>query len=138
MSDLKEIAHRYARALEQNDTSSLEEWVHPDIIQHNEFIPQGIAGVKHVLESWGSAFSDRKVTVDDVIVGGDRLVGRYTFEGTHDGSFLGVKPTGNRIKTTSIEIWRVEDGRLVEHWNEISSAELFDQIGGRPGGPPKD
>src|SRR4029077_12573330 len=74
---------------------------------------------------------DLKVFAEDVFVSADgtRVVGRYRYEGTHTGNFLGYPATGNAFAMRSIDIWRVEDGRFVEHWDELNTLDIFTQIG---------
>jgi predicted ester cyclase len=74
---------------------------------------------------------DLKVSAEDVFVSADgsRLVGRYRYEGTHTGNFLGYPATGKAFAMRSIDIWRVEDGRFVEHWDELNTLDIFTQIG---------
>jgi predicted ester cyclase len=67
--------------------------------------------------------------MDDLVVAGDRVVGRFTYRGTHGGSLYGIPPTGNPIEMRSIDIWRIENGEFVEHWDELNYLELFQQIG---------
>jgi predicted SnoaL-like aldol condensation-catalyzing enzyme len=45
---------------------------------------------------------------------------------------MGIPASGRRFEMRSIDIWIVEDGKLVEHWDEINTAELFQQLGGFP------
>jgi predicted ester cyclase len=67
--------------------------------------------------------------MDDLVVAGDRVVGRFTYRGTHAGPFFGMPPTGNAIEMRSIDIWRTENGEFVEHWDELNLLELFHQLG---------
>ena len=60
---------------------------------------------------------------------GDRVVGRYTYTATHAGLFLGIPPTGNWIAMRSIDIWRVHDGKFIEHWDELNLLGVFQQLG---------
>jgi predicted ester cyclase len=60
------------------------------------------------------------------------VVGRYRYEGTHTGNFLGYPATGNSFTMRSIDIWRVEDGRFVEHWDELNTLDIFTQVGAVP------
>ena len=80
---------------------------------------------------------DVKVIVEDVFVSADgsRVVGSYRYEGTHTGNFLGYSATGNPFAMRSIDIWRVENGRFVEHWDELNTLDVFIQIGAVP--PPR-
>ena len=59
-------------------------------------------------------------------------MGRYTYRGRHTGTFIGVPPSGAQIEMHSIDIWRVREGRLQEHWDELNSLEFFQQIGAIP------
>ena len=79
-----------------------------------------------------SAFEDFRVEVDDVIEDGQTAVGRYTYRGRHTGTFMGIPPSGAQIEMRSIDIWRIREGRLYEHWDELNSLEFFQQIGAIP------
>ena len=71
---------------------------------------------------------------DDVFVSADgtRVVGRYRYEGTHTGNFLVYPATGNAFAMRSIDIWRVENGRFVEHRDELNTLDIFSQVGAVP------
>ncbi len=132
------LAHRFATALERHETDTLHEWIASDYVQHNPYVPQGIDGVRSFFDAWHDAFADTAVTVEDVVVSGDRLVGRFTYRARHTGTFMGIPASGAEIVMRSIDIWRVVDGKLVEHWDEINTAELFAQLGGMPSAPTVD
>jgi predicted ester cyclase len=68
---------------------------------------------------------DTRVTVEDVIIAGESVVGRYNYRGRHAGTLLGVPPSGAEVTMRSIDIWRVRDGLFVEHWDELSTLEVF-------------
>jgi predicted ester cyclase len=72
------------------------------------------------------------VEVDDVLEAGGSVVGRYTYRGRHSGEFLGIPPSDAEIEMHSIDIWRVSDGQLVEHWDELNTLEIFQQMGAIP------
>lgn len=99
--------------------------------------PPNREGLKNRLDRMLAAFPDIHVAVDDVLVEGDKLGVRLTVTGTHEGPFMGVAPTGEKVAFRVCSILRVEDGRIVEQWD---SADLFTamvQIGGieLPGPP---
>jgi hypothetical protein len=61
-------------------------------------------------------WNERKLEVaDEIIAEGDRVVLRCTLTGTHEGPFMGIPPTGKRIEVTEIHIYRLKDGKAVEH-----------------------
>ena len=92
----------------------------------------GKDGSVAVFAAFLDAFEGFRVDTDDVLEAGDSLVGRYTYRGRHTGEFLGIPPSGAEVEMHSIDIWRVSDGQLVEHWDELNTLEFFQQIGAVP------
>ena len=70
--------------------------------------------------------------VEDLIAEGDRVVGRITANGTHEGELLGIPRTGKQIRMTGMTIWRIADGKIVEHWSEMNVLGLLQQLGVSP------
>lgn len=96
-----------------------EELNSPDLIEHQDFGPNhapGPEGVKAVITSLRSAFSDFHLEIEDLTVDGDKVWLRMTGSGTNDGSFMGHPPTGRRMRTDVFDVVRVEHGKIVEHW----------------------
>jgi steroid delta-isomerase-like uncharacterized protein len=75
-----------------------------------------------------AAFADRSVSVDDLVVEGDRIAWRWTLTGTHTGPFLDIPPTGKRITLRGVNFQRVRDGAVVEHWTLADIAGLVRQL----------
>lgn len=100
-----------------------------DYIQNNPLVGQGRQGLLDFLPGLGLAFSDLNITLDDVMAETDRVSLRWTISGTHTGPFLGYEPTGNNFSFSIIDIWVVEDGVFVEHWDEIGWLFFLLQIG---------
>jgi predicted ester cyclase len=69
------------------------------------------------------------VTLEDEIAEGDKVITRGYFSGTHQGEFQGIPPTGKQIKVSYIDIWRVENGKLVENWIQMDMVGLLQQLG---------
>ena len=65
----------------------------------------------------------------EIIDGNDKVVARATGQGTHLGEYMGIPPTGKRIKVSWIAIYRVADGKLAEHWQQIDELGLRQQLG---------
>ena len=68
--------------------------------------------------------------MDDVLVDGDRVAGRFTYQATFQGSFMGIPPTGRRVVMHSMDIWRLVDGMAVEHWDLLDTDKFFAQLNG--------
>ena len=71
-------------------------------------------------------------TVEDVVAEGDRVVVRWTNSARHVGDFLGIPPTGRSCAIAGIDIYRLEDGRLAEHWHVIDQLTMLQQLGLMP------
>lgn len=132
MSNPEDLARRFADIMNSHDARRFEELVPEDYINHNPFVAPGRAGLIAFMSQWFEAIPDTQVTVEDVLVSGDSVVGRYTYRGRHSGTFMGVPASGAEVAMRSIDIWRVRDGLLVEHWDELNSLEVFQQIGAIP------
>ncbi|HEX4197837.1 MAG TPA: ester cyclase [Caulobacteraceae bacterium] len=129
--DPVELGYLFAEIVSGHDVSRFEEIVAPSYVNHNAFAEPGPEGVKKTFDAIFAGVPDLKVSAEDVFVSADgsRLVGRYLYDGTHTGNFLGYPATGNAFAMRSIDIWRVEDGRFVEHWDELNTLDIFTQIG---------
>jgi predicted ester cyclase len=80
----------------------------------------------------GQTMRDVKVTMEDLVISGDRVVGRFTYRGTHTGDLVGIPASGKPVEMRSIDIWRVQNGMFAEHWDEINAMQMFQQIGALP------
>lgn len=123
------LAASFAESLNSGDVESFDAYIAEDYVQHNPFVAPGRAGVKAFFAAFLAAFPDLRVTVEDARVDGDTVIGRYTYRGTHTGTFLGIAATGKAITMRSIDIWRVRDGLFIEHWDELNTLEVFQQLG---------
>lgn len=80
--------------------------------------PVGPQGVKDYFMSIHTGFPDMHVVVDALIAEGDQVAVRTTWRGTHLGEYEGVAATGEQVMRTLIQIFRIEDDKIVEEWNE--------------------
>ena len=76
----------------------------------------GPEGIVQVVRRYREAIPDLRVTVEDVLESGDRVVTRETWRGTHVGAIAGIPPTGERFEATRMHIFRMVDGRVEEEW----------------------
>jgi predicted ester cyclase len=110
------LFERYVAAVNDNDDALRRQVFAEPYIQHG-----GIKGLRNI-------FPDLHLTVEDRIFGGDKIVARNTWTGTHRGAFLGIEPTGRQVTINTIDIWRVEGDKLAEHWDVIDIAGLQKQL----------
>ena len=133
-TDQVKLGHLFAEIVSGHDLARFDEIVAPDYVNHNPFAAPGLEGVKKTFGAIIAGVPDLKVFAEDVFVSADgtRVIGRYRYEGTHTGNFLGYPATGNAFAMRSIDIWRIEGGRFVEHWDELNTLDIFSQVGAVP------
>lgn len=91
--------------------------------------------LKEFISEFQTAFPDFEVTVKDEIAEDDKVVQRRKFTGTHEGEIMGIEPTGEKIKSEAIVIFRLEDGKVVESWEQADMMGVMEQLGLFPPGP---
>ena len=63
---------------------------------------------------------------------GDRVTTYKTYHGTHRGKFLSVAPTGRKIQFETVDVMRVRNGKITEHWGVANLFSLMQQLGAWP------
>lgn len=125
----KQLAQRFLDAFEAGDTQVLGEFVKPDYIQHSKGAPQGLAGVQMFMGMMRGAFPDAHLEIHHIIAENDHVVAHWTMTGTQQAPFLNVPATNRPIKIEGMDIWRVQDGMLAEHWDSYDQLGMMQQLG---------
>jgi steroid delta-isomerase-like uncharacterized protein len=130
----KGLARRFYEIFNSGNFQELDKIMPANAVDHNPFPGQapGLEGVKQALELFRHGFPDIKVTPEDIIAVGDKVVVRSVARGTNTGSFMGMPPTGKGIEIAAIDIYRVTDGKLAEAWHVEELLQLMMQIGAVP------
>jgi steroid delta-isomerase-like uncharacterized protein len=107
-----------------------------DIIDHEEGLPgqpPGREGVKFFVNAFREAFPDiRPKAIGPTLADGDLEAAHVVLTGTHKGELMGVAATGKTVEFGSIDIIRVEDGKVAEHWGVTDAMTLMQQVGALP------
>ena len=127
----KALIRRYFEAIDTKNVDIVDEFVAPNFVAHSPFpgTSPDRDGAKQAFNIFLTATPDGYHTVDDLIAEGDKVLARITGYGTHTGELLGIPPTGKQIMATGIAIWRIADGKIVEHWSEVDTLGLLQQLG---------
>ena len=115
----KAIVGRVYEIISTGDFDRAEEIVDasaPD----NELLPDDppdklIESFKETFSEAREAFPDMRVTVEEVITEGNTVAARVTMRGTHLGEFMGVAPTSKRVEVRAVDMFRIANGKIVEH-----------------------
>jgi predicted SnoaL-like aldol condensation-catalyzing enzyme len=127
----KEVVEAFCTAVFINhDLSTLDHLMRDDYIQHNPDVPQGKAGFIQFFMQTFKAIPDFKYSLKQMVADGD-LVWMYSkTTGTHTGGeWLGVQPTGNTLSFDVVDMFRLQDGKIAEHWDVADTYSLFSQLG---------
>src|SRR3954447_11527690 len=111
-----------------------EELFADDFVDHTPQPGTGMtpdkAGVRRLYSSIREAFPDFHAEIHSQLADGDRVTTYKTYHGTHEGPFLGVAPTHRRIHFETIDVMRVQNGKITDHWGVGNLLSLLQQIGG--------
>ena len=121
------VGQAYLRGVvERNgNVESVDEMVSPDFIGHLDGgKTRDIETLRHDIRMYQGGLGELHEVIEDLIAEGDKVVGRYTLYGTHTGDFLGVKPSGRKVKVSGIEIFRIVDGKIAEFWHFGETIDL--------------
>ena len=123
----KAIVRRwYEEGFTKGNLAAVDELIATDFVDHNQPAPGlagGLEGTKEVITMMRTAFPDFRITVEDMVAEGDKVVARVTARATHKGEFMGIAPTGKQAAIEVIDIVRIAGGKMVERWG------IFDQLG---------
>ena len=134
----KAIVHRIMEEIfNKGNVAAADELIASNFVDHNPVSgqPAGLEGLKQVVTMFRTAFPDLHCTVEEMIAEGDKVVARGTIRGTHKGEFMGVPPTGKRVRVTGIDIARIAGGKVVERWGNFDEMGMMQQLGVVP--PPE-
>lgn len=117
--------------LQDADESAADRYIDVDVVTHDGMPGQapGLDGVKQTFQGLRTAFPDMKVEVKDIIAEDDKVVGRFVVSGTNSGIFMGMPATNKTFTYDEIVIVRFENGKIVEHWAEMDSMGMMQQLG---------
>ena len=127
-----QLADRYVEMINKHDPDAVDLFVAEDYVNHNAFVADGREANRQFWTVFFAGLPDVRVTMEDLVVSGDRVVGRFVYRGTHTGDLMGIPATGKPVEMRSIDIWRMQDGMFVEHWDELNLLQVFQQIGALP------
>jgi predicted ester cyclase len=114
------------------DGAVVDELCSPDLVEHQFGLAGGgadaIAHVKDAMRDVHGAFPDIEFTIEDAVESGDTIWVRVRGRGTATGPFFGP-PSGRPVDFTVVDIARVVDGRIVEHWGVPDRFAVLAQTG---------
>ena len=132
----KKVVEEFIQALfTRGELEAVDAYLAPEFVDHNPTIP-GETGDRNSMRSasqiFRAAFPDWKSKVEDIIAVDDKVVERFTAQGTHQGELMHIPPTGRTVTLTGINIFRLRDGKIIERWGVLDQLALMQQLGDTP------
>ncbi len=132
IAENKELVRRYyEEVVSTGEVGEIARFISPDYVEVHENVrhPSGLEGAKEHVLGVRRTYPDLQLTVGQQIAEGDWVVSRVTMRGTHQGSWLGIEPTGKVVEMTAVNVDRVAGGRIVEHGGAANLLEPLLKIG---------
>ena len=128
------VLNYYQRVVSGGAFAEIADYIDGTYIDHNapSGSVRGPALVEMHLRAIHTTFPDFTLITHEVVAENDWVAVRVSGEGTHLGEWLGIKPSGRRIRLRGINLDRVQDGRIVEHWGEADTVGMLLQMGVDP------
>jgi predicted ester cyclase len=135
--DPLDVVRRWYQALRSADTSVIGTIIDGRFVSYGPVgtgipLSAGWDGLGDDVVSLHRAFPDLDVIVADMFAEQDKVVTRVIARGTHLGALPHIPPTGRRTAVMGHEIWRVANGRILEHWGRFEDLDLLQQLGTLP------
>jgi steroid delta-isomerase-like uncharacterized protein len=119
----------------QGRHATVDELVAEDFVAHTWPSPTGDprADLKAAIDRVAGGLADAEFTIDDMIAETDRVAVRLTTAATQLGEFMGMPASGRRYSIEEIHVFRLRDGKVVEHWHQFDQMGMMKQLGAMPG-----
>ena len=127
LEENKAIVRRFIEAYNKRNLDLFDDLLAPDYFDHTSKVdPEGL---KQLMNMAFKAFPDFHETIEDIVAEGDKVWARITFTGTHTGEFMGMAPTGRKITTEMVDIFRIVNGKLVEYRDVNNNLDYLKKLG---------
>ncbi|HET9405875.1 MAG TPA: ester cyclase [Candidatus Sulfotelmatobacter sp.] len=98
-------------------------------------VARGPEVMREHLSGWLQSFPDLRFSIEQTVVEGDRVASHLVMEGTHEGAWMGIPPTGKKVQIRMFTIHHVANGKIVEDWVLVETLGMFQQLGILPDTP---
>lgn len=129
------VAERFAATLSAGDIDGFSNLFAETYVNHQKSAaappPPGVSPKQATVAFFKArmtAMPDLKVTTEVVVADADHVAASFVYSGTHKGTYFGIAPTGRSLSFTSCDIFRVENGRIAEHWGMGDIAGVLAQL----------
>jgi predicted ester cyclase len=135
LEENKQLCRDYFDAFLRRDVEWMDRHVAPEFVRHDPGLPfevRGPEGVAQLHDALLPAFPDMELPLHDLVAEGEKVLVRLTIHATHTGPFGELEATGRRIEVPVLDLFQIQDDRLVEHWALLDNLGMMRQLGALP------
>ena len=135
LEENKQLCRDYLAAFVARDRAWMDRHIAPEFVRHDPGLPfevRGPAGVGQLTDVLLSAFPDMELAPEDFVAEDDKVLVRLTVHATHTGAFGELPATGRRVEFSVMDLLRIRDDMLVEHWALLDNLGMLRQLGALP------
>jgi steroid delta-isomerase-like uncharacterized protein len=128
----KALAKRVMEAVNKGDLDAIKELTVPEFIRYSPSTTIDIRSLEEFVEfvkMLHRGLPDINISIEESYAEGDKVISRYLMRATHQGEFQGIPATGNKLGTSGILIFRIENGKVAEIREEFDSVGFMQQLG---------
>jgi steroid delta-isomerase-like uncharacterized protein len=131
----KSIVRRAIEEPWKGDLNIVDELFAADYVGHDPAMPEllrGPSAVREFISTYREAYPDAKLTVETQVAEADMVATRWTARGTHEGELMGIEPTGKQVTVTGLTLSRVQNGKIVEEFQNWDALGMMKQLDALP------
>ncbi len=122
--------------INRGNESVIDELVAPTFSSEGEMAAAGSEGFKALAAAFRTAFPDGQLEIQDILAEGDKVITWAVFTGTHNGPLEGIPPTGKKVSVKDVDLYRLQDGKVVSmraHFDQLGMMQQLGVLGGMAG-----
>ena len=129
----KQLVRRYIEEMwNRGNLDAAAELLAPGYARYTSGGVLDLEGQKRRIAGMRAAFGDLRMNILQLVADGDRVALHLQLTATQRAPFMGVAPSGKTVDINAVDIVRVADGRIAEHWGVLDMQTLLQQIGAAP------
>jgi steroid delta-isomerase-like uncharacterized protein len=128
------VTRIYDELLNQENKAVIDQVFAPEVVVHDPFMGtmNGVNAFRQLLNVFDTGFPGHRVKVENVTAEGDYVSVLHTHTATHTGPFMNLPPTGKQVVVNGLELFRLQNGQIVELWRKDDDVSLLMQLGALP------
>ena len=126
------VRRYFTEVWNEGNVAVLDEIIASDYVNHSPGMPNpapGPDGLMPIITAMRQGFPDLHYEILHLVVTDDQVAAHTLMQGTHTGNFFGMSPTDKKINVAQMQIEKISNGKIVEHWRVTDDMTFMKQLG---------